>query len=259
MADKNEISNELKELGSFLAADIPSAPYTVPDGYFDGLASAVLSRVRALDANSPDEELAAVSPLLATIRKVSPYSVPPGYFESLDEQLPFLTQGEGTAPARDATEEIESISPLLSSLKAKNTYSVPDGYFENLVPNIGAEKKEPARVVSFIQRSWVKYAAAAVVFAFVATFALINRGDAEKLDPSTKSFAWVEKNLNKVSTDEIAKFVEQVNGETADPVPGDATVELGNLLKDVSDKEIADFLADTQAADFSGDDDLILN
>ena len=35
--------------------------------------------------------------------------------------------------------------------------------------------------------------------------------------------------------------------------------EINNLLKDVSDKEIQDFLNDTQAVESETDDDLILN
>ena len=65
--------------------------------------------------------------------------------------------------------------------------------------------------------------------------------------------------MKKVSTDDINEFVELANAGTADVAKTGARDEINNLLKDVSDKEIQDFLNDTQAAESETDDDLILN
>ena len=110
-------------------------------------------------------------------------------------------------------------------------------------------------------RNWMRYAAAAMIIGAIAisSFFYLNR-NTDSIDPSTKSFAWVEKNLKKVSTDDIDKFVKT----TVDESPSSAIAkveapdEVRNLLKDVSDKEIQDFLNDTQSAE-SDPDDLLFN
>ena len=65
--------------------------------------------------------------------------------------------------------------------------------------------------------------------------------------------------MKKVSTDDINEFVELANAESTDVVKTDTKDEISNLLKDVSDKEIQDFLNDTQTAEPETEDDLILN
>ncbi len=100
---------------------------------------------------------------------------------------------------------------------------------------------------------------AAVVIGFVATMAFLIRNKKDTLILPSKSYAWVEKNLKKVSTDDINEFVELANAGTTDIAKVEAKDEIDNLLKDVSDKEIQDFLNDTQLAEPGTDDDLILN
>ena len=65
--------------------------------------------------------------------------------------------------------------------------------------------------------------------------------------------------MKKVSTDDINEFVELASAGTPDIVKTDTKDEISNLLKDVSDKEIQDFLNDTQAAETETEDDLNLN
>ena len=249
---------ELQELNSPLADVAPQSTYRVPAGYFDGLADELLKQVKALEASSAKEELDILSPLLGSIKKETPFTVPAGYFDTIGTTME-QTVLQGTE--QDAQAELEDLSPLLSGLKNKSTYAVPAGYFENLKPVIPGEAVKPAaKVIPFTQRKWVRYAAAAVIIGFVATFGFLNNSKPEKIDPSTKSFAWVEKNLKKVSTDDITQFVESVNLESGEVLAKtDSKKEMNDLLKDVSDKEIQDFLNDTQAGEASADDDLILN
>ncbi|MGZ8552018.1 MAG: hypothetical protein ACXWV8_01350, partial [Chitinophagaceae bacterium] len=142
---------------------------------------------------------------------------------------------------------------------SKETYGVPVGYFENLQPAFNIERAgSNAKVVSITSRKWFRYAAAALVIGFVATMAFLIR-DKKDIDPSNKSYAWVKKNLKKVSTDDINEFVELANAETTDIAKVEAKDEIDNLLKDVSDKEIQEFLNETQLAEPGTDDDLILN
>ena len=74
MRSQTNIKDELKSLESGLpVTDNPA--FSVPEGYFEGLASSVLAKVKASEA-SVQKELAEISPLLAGIPKVTPYSVP---------------------------------------------------------------------------------------------------------------------------------------------------------------------------------------
>jgi hypothetical protein len=257
MANRNDILKELQELNSNLPGLAHQNAYQVPAGYFNELADELLKRVKALEASTAKEELAILSPLLSSIKKETPFTVPAGYFDTIGNTIE-QTVLKGTS--QEAGEELEELSPLLSSLQKKSTYTVPEGYFENLNP-VGELSEPVAKVIPITRRKWVRYAAAAIVIGFVATLGLWNRGgQGESIDPSTKSFAWVEKNLKKVSTDEITEFVESVNIENSDAVAKvDGKDEISNLLKDVSDKEIQDFLNETQSAETSTGDDLILN
>jgi hypothetical protein len=69
MPDRQTINNELKD---------PRMPYSVPEGYFEGLAEQVLARIRQEEAK---EELGTLSPLLQQLSKKQPYSTPVGYFD----------------------------------------------------------------------------------------------------------------------------------------------------------------------------------
>jgi hypothetical protein len=114
-------------------------------------------------------------------------------------------------------------------------------------------------VISIARIKWVRYAAAAIVVGLVATIGFRFLNKKEGMEPADKSFTWVEKNLKKVSTDDINAFVELVSPESTDVVKTDTKDEIRNLLKDVTDKEIQDFLNDTQVDEPESNDDLILN
>lgn len=243
---------------SSLATDLSKqTPYSIPAGYFNNLPEQILKRVKSAEPGNAADELASLSPLLSKISKQLPYTVPAGYFDTLERKLEQTIKGDND---QAATEESESISPLLSGLKNKTTYTVPAGYFENLQPPIAKENPiRETKVISITSRKWFRYAAAALVIGFVATIGLLLIKKPDPIDPTEKSFAWVQKNMKKVSTDDINEFVELASAGTTDLSKTGAKVEINNLLKDVSDKEIQDFLNDTQVAESETDDDLILN
>jgi len=255
MTPRDNISNELRELNSELGGLSQQPVFQVPGGYFDNLAGEILKKVKASEAASAKEELALLSPFLSTISKSTLYSVPSGYFEGFEKKLDELIFAGND---QTVTKELESLSPLLSGLKNKPTYTVPDGYFQHLhQPKENAAPATKTKVVSLTGRKWFRYAAAAIVVGFVATIGFMFLNKKENIDPTDKSSAWVQKNMKKVSTDEINEFVELANATSADIVKTDTKEEVDNLLKDVSDKEIQDFLNDTGTAET--EDDLILN
>jgi hypothetical protein len=257
MTKRDTILQELKELGSRLGdVGFQHNPYQVPPGYFDGLAGGIMKRIKALESTDAAEELEILSPLLSSISRKMPHSVPPGYFDELGKKL---EQSAPSAGDEIAGQETEELSPLLNSLRGKTTYTVPAGYFENFPATVTNKVSgREAKVISFTQRKWFRYAAAAIVIGFVATLGFIWQGQKD-VDPGNKSYTWVKKNLKKVSTDEISEFVELATAETNDVVKLDTKKELSNLLKDVSDKEIQEFLNETQAGVADEEDDIILN
>lgn len=243
METKNNIAQELQELESRLAK-IPAAPtYTVPAGYFDTLAETILLRIKAMDVISSREEAELLAPVFKDVPHETPYRVSADYFAN-NEQLLLQTVKElSQTPA----EELESLSPLLSSLKKENPYSVPDNFFEQLTIPTLEQPKEEAKVIAISKRKWYRYTAAAAVTIFVVVSGFLIFDKKQTIDPSEKPFAWVKKELNKVSTDEISSFINLTDETTpAIAVNIENTDEVIELMKGVSDKEIQDFLNDAE-------------
>jgi hypothetical protein len=129
MTPKDNILQELSELSSKLPVNQQNI-YTVPAGYFDGLAAQVLNRIKALEVSNAVEELGHLSPMLGNMPKQVPYIVPQGYFEGLAAKA--LQSVSESNIHQNSKEELASISPLLSGLKKDIPFSVPQGYFEGL-------------------------------------------------------------------------------------------------------------------------------
>ena len=124
------------------------------------------------------QELNELQSGLAKIPATNVYSVPQGYFDKL---LPQVMARIKAMETTDAAEELAHLSPMLSTLKKDMPFSVPQGYFENL--SIPSRIEAPAaKVVSFTQRKWYRYAAAAVVTGLVvlAGFLFIAKNSSNK-------------------------------------------------------------------------------
>jgi len=271
MTNRNTILNELAELGNVLANHDPQNIYAIPAGYFEGLASQILNRIKALEANNAKKELSLLSPLLSNVSKEVPYSVPAGFFQNLSEDvLKKISEHEDylrkESFGQTSEEEIETLSPLLSSLKNKNPYSTPAGYFEKLETGVVrkdsfGEKKE-TKVISITKRRWYRLAVAAVVIGIVAISGLtIFRS--KQVDPNKNPQAWIEKNVDKkVSKDKIDEFVKLAEDESINVAYEKDDVKLAEikeLMKDVPEKEIEDFLNDAIALESNSDTDGSMN
>ena len=249
MTQKDNILQELTELKSILANLPAQNVYSVPAGYFDGLAVQVLNRIKAMEATTASEEIGHLSPLLSSISKQMPYTLPAGYFEGLD--LEHITKENDDLSAK---EELETLSPLLAGLKKEMPYQVPQGYFDNLASAIPADEDQSAtKVVSLGSRKWFRYAAAAVMVGVIATISIliINR---DKVTADEDSYAWVKKNVKKVSTEKLEEFIQLADAEKS-VASADLKLqqEVKELVKDVPQKEIQNFLNDIQALDDTDD------
>ena len=249
--------NELADLGSGLDHN-PQNIYAVPAGYFEGLADKILNRIKALDATSAKDELKYLSPLLNSVSKKMPYSVPAGFFQHLSEDvLKKITEHEDY---QTSEEEIGSLSPLLGSLKNKNPYSVPAGYFETLGTKV--EKKE-TKVISISRRRWYRLAIAAVVIGIVVIGGLQFFKSGPYVNPIDNPHAWIEKSVKKVDKAKIDEFVSLANDDSSEKVDNESDAakraEIKELMKDVSEKEIEEFLIDAVALESNGDTDASMN
>ena len=206
METRSTILNELNGISPTVAQVGTNLPYQVPQGYFEGLAAAILQRIKteSLDAQ---QEVETLSPLLAGLSKKMPFSVPEGYFSELSGNV------VGGVKAIDfVNEELEIISPLMQELKGKNVYEVPQGYFEDLAGNVldKVRERKPAKVVSMnAGRRFMRYAVAAVVAGAIAIGGWFYFGNSN------------------------TKVTEQQIAATIDPISDDAKV---------SDEEMADYL-----------------
>lgn len=264
MANQETIQ-ELNELGSIWLTKSPVVnPYTVPEGYFEHLADQVLHRIRAASALPASEELAAISPLLAGIDNKQPLAVPEHYFDALPAAILDKVHAQ-QQPVQNSQEETAALSPLLAGISRKMPFSVPEGYFETLgneLLSAPANTTKKVKVISITRRSWFRYAAAAVLIGTIAVAGLLyfnNRATSQTGNP----YAWVEKNMKKVSTNAISNFI-QLADEESNQQPAIAaankSADLKELMKDVSTKDIQNFLDETAADGNSDDmDDILLN
>ena len=257
MTNRITIVNELIELGSALGNHTPQNIYAVPNGYFEGLPAQIINRIKALEAKSAGEELELISPLLSNVSKEMPYAVPVGFFQ--DFGIAVMDRINGNVNHQTSKEEIESLSPLLSSVRKKNPYSVPSGYFDTLETSV---EKNEAKVIFITYRRLYRVAVAAVVIGIVAIGGLLFINP-NVVDPNKNPQAWIEKNVNKkVSTDKIDELVTLVNDENGKPVDENENAkqaEIKEMMKDVPEKEIEDFLNDAVASNSNDGDATLMN
>ncbi len=106
--------------------------YQVPQGYFDGLAASVLNRIKTQETDKQTAEPAL------DINKDNLYEVPKGYFDGLAGNIINRIKAQET---ENPKEEIELLSPLLGGIGKKNPFVTPEGYFNDISDNIVAGVK----------------------------------------------------------------------------------------------------------------------
>lgn len=229
MNNRNTIQDELNELNSGLNPDSNNNPYSVPEGYFEGLANSVLTKIKGeTPVSSSSEEIEQLSPLLASISRKSPYSVPDNYFQSNIEGLKALT-----------SEEEESL--VLSFIDKEMPYEVPTGYFANLPEQILEKVSDRgAKVIPLMKKKWMRLAVAAVVVGVMAISGIAYFNGRGHSDSGSVNLA-----LKKASTKELNDFINSTAVTATDkqvPATAKNTTETKKLFNDVSDKELDAFL-----------------
>lgn len=226
MNKRNTIQDELNELNSGLNPNSDNTPYSVPEGYFEGLASSVLAKIKGEAPVSTSEEIAQLSPLLAGISKKLPYSIPENYFQSNIENLGAFTS---------RNEE----SLVLSFVGKEMPYEVPTGYFANFPEQVVEKLSDRGtKVVPMVKRKWMRLAVAAAVTGIMAISGIFYFNDkgGGPTDPVTA--------VKKASTEELNDFIKStVVTDNKAPVTAKNTNETKKIFNDVSDKELDAFLS----------------
>ncbi len=233
MTPNLNIENELREFAPALVGKQSPLPYEVPVGYFEQFPQRMLQLAKQDDVK---EEIEVISPLLAGLSKKMPFTVPEGYFEL-------------------------STASLLNTIGKSIPYTVPAGYFEELPQrmlrqvqagnNIGntthtAPSGSGAKVIS-MGRSWIRYAAAAVVTAVLALAGwLYFRPASDSLGVSPAFVKQLDKEIREISDEEILEFTNPTSTiyyGTAVLAPGELSgSEVHDLLGDVSDEALQQYL-----------------
>ncbi|GAB2679825.1 hypothetical protein GCM10027036_37480 [Flavihumibacter cheonanensis] len=243
MPDLN-IENELRELAPALVGKQSPLPYEIPVGYFEQFPQRMLQLVKQAEAK---EEIAVISPLLAGLSKKMPFTVPEGYFEQTEQ----------------AFESISDLSPAspLHRIGRTGPYTVPTGYFEelpqqllskvqsanNLVNDIPSTASGSGAKVISLGRSWIRYAAAAVVTAVLALAGwLYFRPASDKLGVNPAFVKQLDEEIKEISDEEILEFTNPTSTiyyGTAVLAPGELSgSEVHDLLGDVSDEALQQYL-----------------
>ena len=249
------IEMELKELAPALVGKQSLLPYKVPVGYFENFPEKMLQQVKTVEAQ---DEIAAISPLLAGLSKKMPFTVPEGYFERTEQEFGNNSIQEGKQSG--IMSELSTGSPL-HKIGRTGPYTAPAGYFENLPQeilskvqsgnNLGnathvAPSSSGAKVIS-LGKSWIRYAAAAVVTAVLALAGwLYFHPASDSLGVNPAFVKQLDKEIREISDEEILEFTNPTSTiyyGTAVLAPGELSgSEVHDLLGDVSDEALQQYL-----------------
>jgi hypothetical protein len=231
MNSHNDIQSELIQLNSSLPFDVKTPVFDLPESYFENFASGVLAKIKGEPAVTTDEELATLSPLLAGLSKKMPFTLPENYFR--DQVL------------NAVSENADDVLPEWMQQGRNMPFAVPEGYFEAFAGTVlqRTAARQETKVIGMFSRTWVRYAAAAVVVGALVLGGFLYPGN-KSISPVTEPEAWVEKKLQNVSNQELEEFINTVEtfGTETAVQTGNNKVEAAKLLKDVPDSELDAFL-----------------
>ena len=218
----------------------------VPDHYFETFADKLMARIKAAEAATPGEELELIAPLLSSMPKDTPYRVPAGYFNELAGNV------VGGLQAVDYVKDelADESSTLLGGLKDLPTFQLPEGYFDRLPQQILQRVQalaKPAKLITMSRsKSWMRYAAAAVMLGVILTIGIMQYN---KQHPAVQDDPVAS--LSKISDQDIINYMEDQEvpaSETIAQNNGAATAGAGTL-DDLSDSDIRELMSDVSDSD----------
>ncbi len=219
--------------------------YEVPIGYFEGLASSILNRIKAGETPNAQEELALLSPVLGGIVKKNPFASPDNYFANIPENII-----AGLSAVDFVNEELENLPAGIAGLRTKPVYEVPDGYFDAMPGVLLAKAKQqgPAKIFNIgVSSKIARYAAAAIATGIVVLSVLLYPGkkpvavtDIAKAT-ATIPDGEIEKFLNNNTVSLADTYADTISPMTPDE-PGVNADDTKDLLADISDEELQKYV-----------------
>lgn len=234
MENRQQISEELKAISPLLAGMGAINPYQVPEGYFSALPQVIMDRVGMED--------------LLTGASANTYQAPAGYFDELPAAL--LARVKNIGMISEVQAELDEIAPLLNTISKQNLFSVPAGYFENtdFILATQVEKKQGKLVSIGFARRWTRYAVAAVMAGVLVTGAFIFTDNKSNFEYDKFSNINVSSELNKVSEDDLAKYLDTNEHYTAGA--DIALVEVGETEQAMNENEPTQVLSDEELSQY---------
>jgi hypothetical protein len=225
-------------------------------------------------------ELEGISPLIAQLPRVNPYQVPADYFLSLADQCmenirveQVLSQSAGntyTVPENyfngladsilaklhlasgehnDSRKELETIAPLLASSSPVNPYTVPANYFEQADFAEAATRYKKHAVVFNMRnaRKWTQFAAAAIMTGVLVMGAFLFTDNNGNIKNENYDSFDVSSELNKVSVDDLAEFLNNpstfIAAPAATPMASeDELADIKSNIRQFSDEELNQYV-----------------
>ncbi len=237
---RNEIKEEIQAIADSLAGIGNENCYRVPDNYFEELADEVMDKIQL-----PTTQL--------------PFTAPPAaYFEGLAGAILHKIKSDGIIVEADSevTQELRELSPVMASINKKNVYTVPADYFTTFNVNIPKTTDRKGKMLTMPQPvRWMRYAAAAAVIGVVAISGIFLFRNNTNADNSTHITFTKDYHvpLSSISDDAIANYLKTSPAADMDLIPSaydETMINAGNLteqlLQDVSDSDIQDYLKENQ-------------
>ncbi len=234
MGNKADILAELQEISPLIAQAERVNPYTVPQQYFADLTGQCMETVH-IDA------------ILSKGKKAT-YSVPENYFTGLANNI--LTGIKTHTDTRsEIREELAAIAPLLADISKTQLYTVPAAYFKqtDFAELVTRNQKRAVIFNMKSARKWMQFAAAAMITGVLVMGAFMFTDNSSNLRNENYDRLDVSSELNKVSVDDLAEYLNSpttfIAAPAATPLASeDELVDVKTNIQQFSDEELTRYV-----------------
>ena len=237
MKNTNYILEELNIISPLISKIEKKDTYSVPLAYFEDLPEKIFNRI------TMDKQRAGFPGTSAS------FSIPENYFKNLPELI-LHRLGLESGEHNDVYIELQEIAPLLNTISKQPVLRTPPNYFEKIIIDT-KQSTSKGKVKSMSKNvQFAKIAAAAVIIPFIA-IGIYNI--------TTNEFKGVRSNnsnarnaVKNLSREEIISFLKNENHSQDGKSTSPNTVKNNRIkrsLKQISDKEIQEFLKETGETD----------
>lgn len=236
MENSVDISAELEGISPLIARMPRINPYQVPADYFVSLADRCLENIRVENLLPPSTG--------------DTYTVPENYFKGLADSI-LAKLHLSTSEQTDSRKELETIAPVLAGTLPVTPYSVPVNYFEHSDFAEAATSYKKHAVVFNMRhaRKWTQFAAAAIMTGVLVMGAFLFTDNNGNVKNENYDNFDVASELNKVSVDDLAEFLNNpstfIAAPAATPMASeDELADIKSNIRQFSDEELNQYVND---------------